>query len=88
MRGSEDPDLKYRLKALVIEECDKAVAPGDLADDLPLFGDDSLIQLDSLDGLQVSMALQKEFSVRIADPKEMRRVMTSINTLADFLQPG
>lgn len=87
MRGSEDPDLKHRLKSLIIEECDKAVAPEDIADDAPLFGEDSELQLDSLDGLQVSMALQKEFAVRIADPKEMRRVMTSVNGLADFLQP-
>lgn len=87
MRGSEDPDLKYRLKALIIDECDKAVAPEDIGDDAPLFGEDSELQLDSLDGLQVSMALQKEFSVRIADPKEMRRIMTSVNGLADFLQP-
>lgn len=87
MRGSEDTDLKYRLKAMIIEECDKGVAPEDIGDDAPLFGEESALQLDSLDGLQVSMALQREFAVRIADPKEMRRVMTSVNGLADFLQP-
>jgi len=87
MQGSQDAEFKRRLKTLIIQECDKDVAAEDIADDVPLFGDDSELELDSLDGLQISMALQKEFGVRIADPKEMRRIMISVNSLADYLQP-
>lgn len=86
MQGSQDTQFKRRLKTLIIEECDKDMAAEDVADDVPLFGEESPLQLDSLDGLQISMALQKEFGVRIADPKEMRRIMASVNSLADYLQ--
>jgi acyl carrier protein len=88
MKGSQDAVLKQRLKALIITEADKEVAPESVSDDEILFGPDTRLQLDSIDGLQISMALQQHFGVRITDPKELLRIMRSINTLADYLQPG
>ena len=87
MKGSQDPALKQRLKALIVTECDKDVAPEAIADDEGLFGPDTRLGLDSVDGLQVSMALQLHYGARITDPKQLLRIMRSINTLADFLQP-
>jgi acyl carrier protein len=43
--------------------------------------------LDSIDALQISIAIQQEYGITITDSKEMRRIMTSINTFADFIQP-
>jgi acyl carrier protein len=88
MKGSQDPALKQRLKAMIVAEADKDVAPESIGDDDALFGPRSALQLDSIDGLQISMALQTQFGVRITDPKELVRLMRSINTLADHLQPG
>jgi acyl carrier protein len=88
MKGSHDPQLKLRLKQLIVTEADKEVAPESIGDDEALFGPGTTLQLDSIDGLQVSMALQVQFGVRITDPKELARVMRSINTLADHLQPA
>jgi acyl carrier protein len=88
MKGSQDPVLKQRLKAFIVAEADKDVAPDTIADDEGLFGPDTRLQLDSIDGLQISMALQVHFGVRITDPKELVRIMRSINSLADHLQPG
>lgn len=88
MKGSEDSDFKRELKQLIIESCDKQAAPDDIADDALLFGDGSALELDSVDGLQISMALQKRYGVRITDGKEMRRVFTSVNALADYLRPA
>ena len=88
MKGSQDPALKLRLKTLIVTEADKEVAPETVGDDEALFGPDTLLQLDSIDGLQISMALQQQFGVRITDPKELLRIMRSINTLADHLQPN
>ncbi|MEJ2060450.1 MAG: phosphopantetheine-binding protein [Gammaproteobacteria bacterium] len=85
MPEAQDPAFKLELKRLIIEECDKDLAPEDLPDDAPLFGPESPLELDSLDGLQISMALQKRYGVRIADPKELRRILTSINDLAGYL---
>jgi acyl carrier protein len=89
MKGSQDPALKLRLKQLIVTEADKKdVAPESITDDEVLFGPEAPLALDSIDGLTLSMALQYQFGVRITDPKELLRVMRSINTLADHLQPA
>ena len=85
MTSTPATDLKLELKRLIVEECDRDIDPESLADDAPLFGPESPLDLDSLDGLQISMALQQRYGVRIADPKELRRILTSINDLADYL---
>ena len=87
MKGSLDAALKLRLKQLIVTEADKEIAPETITDAEPLFGPGTRLQLDSIDGLQISMALQLGFGVRITDPKELVRIMRSINTLADHLQP-
>ena len=89
MKGSEDLALKQRLKTMIIEECEKEhLAPADIADDVLLFSDASNLELDSLDALQISVALQNHFGVRITDSKSFRRHVTTINELADYIQPG
>ncbi len=70
-----------------MREADKDVEPAMLADDVPLFGPDSALGLDSVDALQISMALQLEYGWSVTDPKEARRLFASINTLADYLRP-
>ncbi|WP_345976820.1 phosphopantetheine-binding protein [Sulfurimonas sp. HSL3-7] len=88
MRGSEDEALKLRLKKMIIEECEKEdIEPEDVADDVELFSEASGLELDSLDALQISMGLQNQFNTRLGDSKEFRRVVTTINDLADYLQP-
>lgn len=87
MKGSQDAGLKQRLKELILKEADKSLAPEAITDDEILFGPDAQLQLDSLDGLQVSMALHRQFGVRVTDPKDLARIMASINTMADFIQP-
>lgn len=85
MTSTSATDFKLELKRMILEECDRDMEPESLADDVPLFGPESPLDLDSLDGLQISMALQQHYGVRIADPKELRRVLTSINDLAAYL---
>ncbi len=88
MIGSQDEALKLRLKTMIIEECEKEdITPEEIPDDVELFSDASGLELDSLDALQISMGLQTQFKVRLADSKDFRRVVTTINALADYLQP-
>ena len=88
MIGSQDAALKLRLKTMIIEECEKEdITPEELSDEVELFSDESGLELDSLDALQISMGLQTQFKVRLADSKEFRRVVTNINALADYIQP-
>ncbi len=73
------------LRQLVLEAAEKPAPEGGLLDDEPLFGPDSRLGLDSLDALQVSMAIQERYGVRMVDSKETRRALTSIAHLAQHL---
>lgn len=78
--------LKYDIKALIIEECEKEdITPDEIADDVELFGNKSGLELDSLDALQISMALQNRYGLQLADSKEFRRVVTTTNALATYI---
>ncbi|MEC5399346.1 phosphopantetheine-binding protein [Uliginosibacterium sp. H1] len=79
-----DP-LVAQLTALILEACEKDAPPGGLHADEPLFGAETRLQLDSLDALQISMAIQKQYGLRMADSKETRRALSSIAHLADYL---
>jgi len=88
MKGSLDIALKLRLKEMIIEECEKEeITPSLVPDDVQLFSDASGLELDSLDALQVLMGLQSQFGIRLPDSKAFRRHVTTINELADFIQP-
>lgn len=86
--GSQDPELKQALKRLIVEACKKDIATATIADDATLVGFGSDLGLDSLDVLQINVALTRRYGVRIQDSKHARRVMKSVNALADFIQPG
>jgi len=86
--GSQDDALKLRLKQMIVEECEKEeILPESIGDEVELFSDASGLELDSLDALQISMGLQNRFGIRLADSKDFRRVVTTINALADYVQP-
>lgn len=79
--------LKTRLKTMILTECDiEHIAVEEFQDDVQIFSDESLLGLDSLDALQISVGLQKEFNVRLPDTKSFRRHVTTINELAAYIQ--
>lgn len=85
MNNTDHDTLREELKELIVEETDQDVAPSTIGDDDPLFGRHSNLDLDSLDGLQISMALQSRYGVVVTDPKQVRRLLVSVSTLADYL---
>ena len=87
MKGSLDGELKMELKKLIVKECDLTADYGEIGDEDPLFGGDSKFALDSIDALQISVAIQQKYNITITDSKKARRVMRSLNTFADFIQP-
>ena len=72
------------LKNLILDAAEKTEPADGLSLDEVLFGDDSRLALDSIDALQISMAIQKRYRVRLSDSKETRRAMGSLNLLAAF----
>ncbi|MCD6268998.1 MAG: acyl carrier protein [Deltaproteobacteria bacterium] len=89
MKGSQDADLKMRLKMMILEECEKTadIIPENVPDTVRLFSKESGLDLDSLDALSIIMGLQQQFGIRLPDSKAFRRHVTTINELADFIQP-
>lgn len=88
MTGSEDQELKETLKKLIVEVCESEADASSISDEEALFGSDSVLGLDSMDALQISMALDSQYGLKTTDSKKLRKMMTSINTLADFIQPS
>lgn len=84
----DDALLKQQLKQLLVRECDKEdeIEWQSIADDEPLFGRQSRVQMDSLDALQLSLAVQQQYGVRIEGAKEGRRVLASIDSIAAFIR--
>jgi acyl carrier protein len=89
MKGSIDQSFKNELKQLIHTECrlGSAIKLEDIPDTEVLFGPESSVGLDSIDALQISLALQKKYNITITDSKELRRVFVCINSLADHIKP-
>jgi acyl carrier protein len=80
-----DP-LTLRLKTLIVTTLKlDGVRPEDIPDDEPLIGS-SRFGLDSVDALELVLALEKEFGVKIGSSEESRKALASVNTLAAYLR--
>lgn len=79
------PAFLEEVKALLLDAVDASEPPGGLSLDEPLFGPDSRLDLDSLDGLQLSVVIQKRYGIRMADSKELRRALASLTILASYI---
>ena len=70
---------------MMVENLMLQVAAADIADDQPLFGPGSL-GLDSVDALQLVVALDKNFGLKIPDPAAAKEILQSVNTIVAALQ--
>lgn len=79
--------LKLELKKMVIYECDAGdeVTADEITDDEVLFGSDAPLALDSLDALQLSLAVESAYGVKIQGASDGRKAFGSINILADYI---
>jgi len=77
--------LKREIKVLLIETIKiPDITPEDIMDDSPLFGEG--LGLDSIDSLEIVLALQQKYGVRIDDQNPARFILQSVDTIADFVQ--
>ena len=78
--------LTLRLKTLIISTLNlDGVRPEEIPDDEPLIGSPRF-GLDSIDALELVLALEKEFGVKIGSSEESRQALGSVNTLAAYLR--
>lgn len=79
--------LERELAELIIRFCNvEDVSPTDIRHDAPLIGPDSPFGLDSLDAVEVVVAVQKTYGVRIGGETSAREVLESLSALADFIR--
>jgi acyl carrier protein len=77
--------LKEQVKALMVENLMLQMTAAEIADDQVLFGPGSL-GLDSVDALQLVVALEKTFGLKIADPAAAREILHSVNSIVHAVQ--
>jgi acyl carrier protein len=78
--GLESELKRLIVEALVLED----ISPEEIESEAPLFVEG--LGLDSIDALELAMALEERFGVKIEDdPDENRRIFASVRSLAEFV---
>jgi len=78
-------ELIEKLKTELIEQLNlEDMEPGEIETEAPLFGDG--MGLDSIDALEIIVLLEKEYDIKISDPREGKDIMYSVGSLARFIE--
>lgn len=78
-------NLREELKHKIIEVLNlEDVSPEDIKNEDPLFG--SGLGLDSIDALELIVLLDKEYGIKLADPKKGKEIFESVDTMAQFIE--
>jgi acyl carrier protein len=78
-------DLKLKLKQQIIESLNlQGMEPKDIDDNAPLFGEG--LGLDSIDSLELMVLLERNYGIKIEDAREGRKVLSSVQSMADYIQ--
>jgi acyl carrier protein len=79
--------LEKELYGMIAETCRVTeMPPEEPSPDAPLVGPDSAFGLDSLDAVEIVVAVQRKYNVRIDAQESSRRVLQSLRTLAEFIR--
>ncbi|ASO06162.1 acyl carrier protein [Arenibacter algicola] len=77
-------DLKQELKEKIITQLNlEDIAIEEIADNDPLFGDG--LGLDSIDALELIVMLDKDYGIKLTDPKEGKKIFESIEVMANYI---
>jgi acyl carrier protein len=78
-------ELVSELKALIIKQLNlEEVAPESFDENTPLFGEG--LGLDSIDALELVVLLDKNYGIKIQDPKAARKVFENVRTMVEYIQ--
>ena len=77
-------ELKLELKEKIIENLNlEDVDVSEIADDEPLFGDG--LGLDSIDALELIVMLDKDYGIKLSDPKLGKAIFESVEVMAKYI---
>jgi acyl carrier protein len=74
--------IKQDIKRLMVENLMLQISAEEIGDDQPLFGPGS-VGLDSVDALQLVVALDKTYGLKVADPEAARQILQNVNSIVD-----
>jgi acyl carrier protein len=73
------------LKEILVQNCMLKIDPESIGEETALFGPEG-IGLDSLDALQIVIAVEKQFGIVIGDPSTAKDALQSLGVLRDWIQ--
>lgn len=77
-------DLKARVRQMLVDNLMLQIKPEEITDEIPLFGEG--LGLDSVDALQIVVALDKNFGLKIKDAEMARGVLKNVNSIAAAIE--
>ena len=81
----ENENLAPRVKELIVRRLKLDIDPASIQDDAPLFGEG--LGLDSIDALELALAIQEKFGVATSpDDERNRELFYSVKSLAEFIR--
>ena len=84
MTTTQDQDqLKSDIKHAIVRSLRLPIAPADIGDSTPLFGEG--LGLDSIDVLELVLEIERSFGVTIGDEQTGMKVLGSVDTIASFI---
>jgi acyl carrier protein len=78
---NDSTELKAQVKQMLVENLMLKIGAAEIGDDQPLFGPASL-GLDSVDALQLVVALDKNYGLKLSDTEVARKTMRTVGTIA------
>lgn len=76
--------LKQELKEKIIEQLNlEDITIEEIADNDMLFGDG--LGLDSIDALELIVMLDKDYGIKLTDPKEGKKIFESVEVMAKYI---
>jgi len=73
-----------RIKRLIVDSLHlEGVRPESIDDDAPLFGEG--LGLDSIDSLELVVLMDRNYGIKLKDPKEGRHIFYNIRTMAEYI---
>lgn len=77
-------ELIPKIKAGIIKQLNIDMLPEALDENMALFGEG--LGLDSIDALELIVMLDRDFGIKIGDPKEARKIFESVRVMAEYVR--
>ena len=79
-------EIKLETRKLILETLNiEDVQPEEISNDISLLSGENTITIDSIDVLEIVVAIQQNFNVKIRDQNHARLIVNTVDTIAEFI---